>query len=353
MKKGAMPMLKMVIADDEAIICESLATMINWSALGIKISGIARNGVEALDAVMDTCPDIVLTDIRMPGLSGLTLIEKIRAADSDIEIIILSGYRDFEAAKTAMQHSVKHYLLKPITTGQLVSAVEKAKLDCKEKAHMRALKLEAAQSKDALSLALIQSAVSKLLACDKESAAKEMLDSFLSGAKSLEQMRVFGAELMSSLYEKKKSAWNWHGAFDAIYMKQDCAKLRAEIEAMAMDLLFPRVPEGSAVGKVKRYIADHISDDNLTLKLIASSCLYMNADHLSRLFVSETGEKFSQYLNRVRMERAKELLAAYGVSRISDVAQQVGCGGNPRYFSQVFKKYAGLTPSAFISSLKP
>jgi YesN/AraC family two-component response regulator len=214
------------------------------------------------------------------------------------------------------------------------------------------LKLEAAQSKGALNLVSIQKTAEKLLSCDSEPDAKEALSFFLRGAKSLEQLRVFGAELMSSLYEKKKSAWNWRGAFDAIYMKQDFAGLKSDIEAMAMDLLFPRVPEGSAVGRVKRYIADHISDDNLTLKLIASSCLYMNADHLSRLFMSETSEKFSQYLTRVRMERAKELLATYGASRISDVAQQVGCGGNPRYFSQVFKKYTGLTPSAFIASQK-
>ncbi|MDR1539790.1 MAG: response regulator [Clostridiales bacterium] len=346
-------MLKMVIADDEAIICESIAKLIDWNSIGVKISAICKNGVDALDAIIDTCPDIVLTDIRMPGLNGLKLIEKIRLADHDIQIIILTGYKDFEAAKTAMQHSVKYYLLKPINSSQLVETVEKAKKDCMESAALFKLKLEASQPRQSFSLGPINKAADRLILCERDSFAREAIESFLDGMHDIEQLRVYGAELLSRLHQKKSSSWNWRGAFDSIYTEQDFSGLRKGIESMAMDLLFPKQSDSTAVGKVKEYIESHIADGNISLKWLAANRLYMNADHLSRLFVTETGEKFSSYLNRIRMERAKELLSAYGVSRISDVAELVGCGNNPRYFSQIFKKYTGLTPSAYIAQLKP
>lgn len=120
-----------------------------------------------------------------------------------------------------------------------------------------------------------------------------------------------------------------------------------------MELLFPRIDkESDAVRKMKEYVEAHLSDDHLSLKWIASNYLFLNVNYLSHQFVSETGEKFSSYLNRMRMERAKELLKAYGLGKISEVAQQVGCGNNPRYFGQVFKKFTGMTPSSYITSFR-
>lgn len=69
-------MLKLIIADDERIIRESISKMIDWSSLGIELIGLCSDGIEAYNMILDECPDIVLTDIRMPGLSGLELIEK-------------------------------------------------------------------------------------------------------------------------------------------------------------------------------------------------------------------------------------------------------------------------------------
>ena len=64
-------MLKLIIADDERIIRESISKMIDWSSLGIELIGLCSDGIEAYNMILDECPDIVLTDIRMPGLSGL------------------------------------------------------------------------------------------------------------------------------------------------------------------------------------------------------------------------------------------------------------------------------------------
>jgi YesN/AraC family two-component response regulator len=89
---------------------------------------------------------------------------------------------------------------------------------------------------------------------------------------------------------------------------------------------------------------------HLSLKWIAENYLFISIGYLSKQFIKEEGERFSDYLNRQRMEKAKQLLLIYNSSNIKDVANEVGFGNNPRYFSQVFKRYTGLTPTEFIEN---
>ena len=103
----------MIIADDERVIRESISRLIDWEKLGVELTGLCRNGLEAYDMIIDEDPDIVLTDIRMPGMDGLELIRKVSLMDLDTRFILLSGYGEFEYAKEAMKYGVKHYLLKP------------------------------------------------------------------------------------------------------------------------------------------------------------------------------------------------------------------------------------------------
>lgn len=120
-------MFTMIVADDEKVIRESIVECIDWESHDVEIVASCNNGVEVLDAIMDESPDIVLTDIKMPGFTGLELIEKISKADPDVEFIILSGYKEFDFAKQALQLGVRCYLLKPAGEDQLISAVENAK----------------------------------------------------------------------------------------------------------------------------------------------------------------------------------------------------------------------------------
>ena len=85
-------MLKLVIADDEKIIRETIRNFIDWQSIGIEVVGVCSNGVEAYETILDYYPDIVLTDIKMPGFSGLELVKKIKEIDNNIQFIILSGY---------------------------------------------------------------------------------------------------------------------------------------------------------------------------------------------------------------------------------------------------------------------
>ena len=74
----------------------------------------------------------------------------------------------------------------------------------------------------------------------------------------------------------------------------------------------------------------------------------MNVNYVSRCFLKETGQKFSSYLMNLRVQKAKEILATQGNEKIQNVAELVGCGNNPYYFSKIFKKCTGMTPSAYV-----
>lgn len=78
----------------------------------------------------------------------------------------------------------------------------------------------------------------------------------------------------------------------------------------------------------------------------------MNVDYVSRQFRKSTGRKFSQYLTEQRVRRAKELLSHEDTAKIQYVAEQVGCGNNPQYFSQIFKKTVGMTPGKWASKIR-
>ena len=118
-------MLKVLIADDEEKICQLIIKLINWEEMGLKIAATASNGIEALEQAKICKPEILITDIRMPGIDGMELIRKVKEKLPDTEIIIISGYRHFEDAQTAIRYGVRNYLLKPIKKEELRDTLQK------------------------------------------------------------------------------------------------------------------------------------------------------------------------------------------------------------------------------------
>ncbi|MFC7681394.1 response regulator [Paenibacillus sp. GCM10028914] len=119
-------MLNMLIVDDEADIRESLA-MYNWSQSGIKLSATVQHGIEALQWIEENHIDLLITDIRMPIMDGLELVKRVRAFDPYIKIIVLSGFDDFDYARTCIRYGVSEYLLKPIDRMKLIEAIDRLK----------------------------------------------------------------------------------------------------------------------------------------------------------------------------------------------------------------------------------
>lgn len=241
-------MLRMMIVDDEHIIRESLSTLIDWTALGIEVVSVCKSGMEAYESVIDDYPDIILTDIQMPGYSGLRLIERLFKDNAQIEFIILSGHDNFRYAKEAMRYGVRHYLLKPCKNAELIDAVKDVCAVCLQK----------------------------------------------------KRDLPFGNDLKP--------------------------KIRELIE----------------------YVDQHYMDENLTLKKVSEQHIFLCPDYVSKQFQKEVGLKFSTYLNQKRMEVAKRLLSRNYDYKVYEVAELVGCGNNPQYFSQLFKKYTKMTPKQYM-----
>jgi len=254
-------MLKLIIVEDEPAVRRELALLTPWEDMGLILSGEAADGIEALALADRVKPDIVVTDIRMPGMDGLALIEELdrRAQASGEmlpEIIVLSGYSEFEYARAAMHFGVCEYLLKPVEDDAMRAAVEKSR----ERIEARSVQARVARS---------------VFAEYEPGGGQGCRDGYVDGALRLINERYI----------------------QGVSIEEAAAELR------------------------------------------------ISAGHLSRVFRQETGYTFVDYLMRIRIKRAAELLRDPMV-KIYEVADLVGYS-DARYFARIFKKITGFTPKEF------
>ncbi len=121
--------MRLLIVDDEAIIRKGLCETIAWDELQVEVIGEASNGQEAIELLRKSQVDLVLTDIRMPVMDGLELVERIKKEGIHTHVIMISGYDDFEYAVQAMRLGVKDYLLKPVDIEELIGIVKKVYIE--------------------------------------------------------------------------------------------------------------------------------------------------------------------------------------------------------------------------------
>ena len=114
----------LLIVDDESIFRKGLSEYINWETYDCVVSATAKNGTEAIEIIESTPIDIVITDVRMPSLDGIGLAKYIYENHPEISVIILSGYSEFEYARSAIQYNVAEYLLKPAAKTDVINAVQ-------------------------------------------------------------------------------------------------------------------------------------------------------------------------------------------------------------------------------------
>lgn len=117
-------MFKVILVDDEQIILKGLQSFISWEDYGCEVMGCAQDGVTGSKLVQKVCPDILFTDIRMPNMDGLTMIASLKSEFPQMQICILTAYRDFEYAQQAIRLGVARYLLKPSKMNELSEAIE-------------------------------------------------------------------------------------------------------------------------------------------------------------------------------------------------------------------------------------
>lgn len=114
-----------LIVDDEEELRRAIIEKVDWQESGFKVIGDAGNGIDALELAERLEPDLILTDIRMPMMSGLELARQVRELRPATQVVILSGYDDFGYAQTAIQYNIIGYLLKPISSSELTEELKR------------------------------------------------------------------------------------------------------------------------------------------------------------------------------------------------------------------------------------
>ena len=131
--KKNMELLTLLLVDDEPIILKGLCETYNWSAMGFRVIGTARDGETAWSLIEKMQPDVVLTDVRMKKMDGLTLIEKVKEAGWKTNFVVISAYKDFEYAQKACRNGALSYLVKPIEDEELNHTMSEVYKLCTEK----------------------------------------------------------------------------------------------------------------------------------------------------------------------------------------------------------------------------
>lgn len=108
-------MYRVLLVDDERAVCLGLQRLIAWSDYGFQVAATASNGQEALELQLQNHYELIVTDLKMPVLDGIGLIEKLALAKERCKIIIVSAYGEFSYAQTAMRYGIQYYLVKPIS----------------------------------------------------------------------------------------------------------------------------------------------------------------------------------------------------------------------------------------------
>lgn len=119
-------MYSVLLVDDEKCILDSIQNTVPWEAYGIDRVLEAHNGLEALDVLSRHTVNLLITDIKMPGMDGLILLKKVRNLYPGIRCILLSAFGEFEYARTALQLGIENYLLKPLSVDELTASIEKS-----------------------------------------------------------------------------------------------------------------------------------------------------------------------------------------------------------------------------------
>ena len=142
--RGGSSLYTVLLVDDEHIVLDTLLNYVEWHKLSLNVIGTARNGKEAFDKVCSLHPDILITDIKMPIADGIKLASKVHQRFPEIQIVFLSGYNEFEYARSAINIGVAGYLMKPIDYPELTNVMKSVCQNCEEQKNKTSSSLPAA-----------------------------------------------------------------------------------------------------------------------------------------------------------------------------------------------------------------
>jgi two-component system response regulator YesN len=342
--------MDILIVDDEPMIRKGLQTMV--AQLGTQITSIrlAGNGEEALAQIQAGRPDILLTDIRMPKLDGLELCRQVAQMDTDMVVVVVSGYHDFEYAQKCLSYGVKEYILKPVNKKKLHEVLLQLifKLQ-KQRAVARLTTFNFdpwVEQMDEAIWNVQEEALDTLFASLRSETAAfstqkpltdllHKLHAQLSKKLQSRDINLPGLELPIHNEESMSAASEAGSPLEPFI-----GVIRATVKELR---LRRKGKHRDPIEEAKAYIEKHIAKE-VSLEEVAET-LGFNASYFSQLFKQMTNETFVQYRIKRRMERAKKLLEQPHY-RIVDISYEIGYADHA-HFTKTFKKYEGCSPSEY------
>ena len=349
-------MYRLVVIDDEYIVVEGIKAMIARKKMNYEVVGCAYDGIHALEVIQDTKPDLVITDIRIPGLDGLSMIEQAKEFCEDTAFIVISGYMEFEYARKALQLGVMGYIDKPISIDKLNEALERVEKECFQTREEKNIYEKNRQRADELNIimeksihCLIEKNVGEFAHCT-QSALDKLEEMYPELAEYRRETYKFVCVLCDILMESKKNAQHENlVSFHEMEKKESRDEVRRYAESVLSVLgkyiEADKTKRGhGTILELLSYIEAHYNED-IGLNELADM-VKMNTAYLSVLFKNEVGMSYVKYLTKFRVDQAKKLLReGY---KVYEVSEMVGYN-NYRYFSDIFKKYTGQTPNTYKS----
>jgi two-component system response regulator YesN len=341
-------MYNVLLVDDEPMIRRGLAKIIETSGTDIADIRTAENGVEAIALIRSHQPDFLFTDIRMAKMDGLELCRLVSEQFPHIQIVIVTGYDDFEYARQGIAYGVKDYILKPITKKNIQQVLHRL-IDAERKSANAMPSL----SKSNAWIVAMEEAIWTLHEGDVARSIQALLDDFASKGLPIQQQAAHAGELTELLVQRLNDrdvyTMELHFHKDTIHHAEELRGRLAGFAKAAIEAL--RVKRRGRVKdpieEAKKYIETHLSRD-FSLEEVADM-LGLNASYFSQLFKQMTNETFAQYRIRRRMERAKQMLAVPH-HKITDISYEVGYADHP-HFTKTFKKTTGCTPKEYREKL--
>ncbi|MEH7234626.1 response regulator [Bacillus sp. JJ1562] len=272
--------MKVIIVDDELFERKAISKIIKTECTDVEVIGEATNGRVAIEKATQLQPDLMLMDIKMPGIDGVEAVRQIKQLHPDIKFIMVSAFNTFEYAQEVMQLGVKEYILKPSRKADILAAIGRVKAEIEEERRQAEAQIE------------LKNRMKELLAL----AQKE-------GITSISEEHPHSTDLWKNN--------QIHGLLT----------------------------------KAKKYI-DLRYYESLTLEEVAEY-VELSPYHFSKLFKEKMGITFIDYVTTVRVNHAKKEMSDPSKS-LKEICYSVGYK-DPNYFSRVFKKYTGMSPSEYRS----
>lgn len=347
-------MHRLVVIDDEYIVVEGIKAIIRREKLECEVAGFAYDGISALTVIREQKPDIVITDIRIPGLDGLSLIEEAKEILPETSFIVISGYTEFEYARKALSLGVRSYIDKPVTIEKVKEAIAliDEENEFRRQARKRLKTIENFRNRqDERTRKMILAVVNENAAVLRDEAGQAFMEmqEFYETEEEYRQESFKTVCMITEVFaeQKREKARKytvvWKDVEDRKSLPDITDYMMEAVNRIADFMEVEKVGSNhKTVNQLLEYIEKNYARD-IGLNELAEQ-VKLNPAYLSILFKEEVGTSYVKYLTGLRVGKAKELLdKGY---KVIEVSEMVGYS-NYRYFCDIFKKLTGKTPNEY------